>query len=290
MTVAEAMADVLDVAIGRIGVEKMRASQFVETAVVWLDDERVAFVKYGDAPAGFFAGEAAGLRAIARALDGAARVSAAEVIASSERMLALRYVEPVRAREAGDDDVAFGRALAQMHRAEDPHGYGFPCATFCGATPLVNSWNGLWVSFFQLHRWAPMIEALRARGVERAALQPFIDALPRIARMIADAPPDAGALVHGDLWSGNVLASKRGPVLVDPAAVYAHREMELGMATLFGGLSERAFESYCDAWPLQAGWERRIAIYRAWHLLNHALLFGGDSLAQAWRTLADAIR
>jgi fructosamine-3-kinase len=51
--------------------------------------------------------------------------------------------------------------------------------------------------------------------------------------------------------------------------------MEFGMTTLFGGLSERAFAAYEEAWPLPAGWRERNPLYQLYHLLNHAVLFGG---------------
>jgi fructosamine-3-kinase len=95
-----------------------------------------------------------------------------------------------------------------------------------------------------------------------------------------DAPP---SLIHGDLWSGNVLFTSRGPALVDPSCAYADREMEFGMTTLFGGLSERAFSAYEEAWPLPAGWRERNPLYQIYHLLNHAVLFGGHYANEARR-------
>jgi fructosamine-3-kinase len=93
-----------------------------------------------------------------------------------------------------------------------------------------------------------------------------------------DAPP---ALIHGDLWSGNVLATTRGPALVDPACAYADREMEFGISTLFGGLSARAMAAYEEAWPLPPGWRERNGLYQLYHLLNHALIFGGHYTGEA---------
>jgi fructosamine-3-kinase len=57
--------------------------------------------------------------------------------------------------------------------------------------------------------------------------------------------------------------------------------MEFGITTLFGGLSPRAWAAYLEAWPLAAGWRERNPLYQLYHLLNHALLFGGGYLAQA---------
>ena len=83
------------------------------------------------------------------------------------------------------------------------------------------------------------------------------------------------SLIHGDLWSGNVLHTVRGPALVDPACAYADREMEFGITTLFGGFSDRFFAAYEEAWPLPGGWRERNPLYQLYHLLNHFLIFGG---------------
>ena len=89
------------------------------------------------------------------------------------------------------------------------------------------------------------------------------------------------ALIHGDLWSGNVLATARGPALVDPACAACDREMELGITTLFGGFSERFFDAYEEALPLPGGWRDRNPLYQLYHLLNHHLIFGGHYGRQA---------
>ena len=85
----------------------------------------------------------------------------------------------------------------------------------------------------------------------------------------------APSLIHGDLWSGNVLHTARGPALVDPACAYADREMEFGITTLFGGFDDRFFAAYEEAWPLPGGWRERNPLYQLYHLLNHFLIFGG---------------
>ena len=91
------------------------------------------------------------------------------------------------------------------------------------------------------------------------------------------------SLIHGDLWSGNVLVTARGPALVDPACAYADREMEFGISTLFGGLTARAMAAYEEAWPLPADWRERSGLYQLYHLLNHAVIFGGHYAQQAAR-------
>jgi fructosamine-3-kinase len=90
-------------------------------------------------------------------------------------------------------------------------------------------------------------------------------------------PEEPPARVHGDLWSGNVLAGADGrPWLIDPAAHGAHRELDLSMLDLFGSVPDRTRAAYEEVWPLGEGFEERVALWQLQPLLVHAILFGGS--------------
>ena len=89
-------------------------------------------------------------------------------------------------------------------------------------------------------------------------------------------PPEPPARLHGDLWSGNVLAGRDGrPRVVDPAAYGGHREVDLAMLRLFGSPGPRFLAAYEEVAPLAPGHEERVALYQLFPLLVHAVLFGG---------------
>lgn len=103
--------------------------------------------------------------------------------------------------------------------------------------------------------------------------------LRAVAAAAGDEPP---ALIHGDLWPGNVHVTAAGaPALVDPAAYFGHREAEFGMMLLFGGFGPEVFAAYEEAFPLPAGWRERAPLYTLYHVLNHFNLFGGGYALEA---------
>lgn len=236
----------------------------------------VAKLYSGREAGGMLAAEALGLRAL-RAADGGLVVPEVLGVAETEpAYLLMSYLAP--AARARDFEERLGRGLAALHRTSGP-GFGFEADNFCGATPQPNPWSERWVEFYARHRLGFQVEraarAGRLASEPRRRLERFIEALP--ARI--DEPPEGPALIHGDLWSGNVVVNEAGaPGLVDPAAYFAHREAELGMMTLFGGFSERVFAAYDEAFPLEPGWRERNAIYQLYHLLNHLNLFGSGYL------------
>ena len=105
--------------------------------------------------------------------------------------------------------------------------------------------------------------------------------LERLCRELdAICPDEKPTLIHGDLWSGNVMVNDDGfPVVVDPAVCFAHREMDLAMADLFGGFSMTFYQAYEMTFPLETGFEQRKSIYQLYYLLVHVNLFGGSYIS-----------
>ncbi|MFN3201925.1 MAG: fructosamine kinase family protein [Bradymonadia bacterium] len=245
------------------------------------------FVKWHpNGPADLFEREALGLRAMAQAVaSSGAELVIPEVIAVGRRpgFLVLEHL-PLAPRRHGFDE-RLGAGLAAMHRA--PHQqcsghYGFSADTYCGTTLQVNVWQSCWSDLYREQRLAPLIEGAGQQGhlsvADGQVLRRVLDRLPEL--LAAD--PEPPALIHGDLWSGNLhTGPEGGPALIDPAAYYAHREAELGMMVLFGGFSQRVFQAYAASWPLSAGWQERLPLYTLYHVLNHCVLFGGSYGAQA---------
>ena len=230
------------------------------------------------APAGYFAVEAAGLRWLAEA-GGASVVQPLEV---GEDGLVLPYVRQSPPTTATAEE--FGRALAATHLAGATH-HGCPPDRWEGGgwiatSPLPHADQPLaWGEFYADLRLQPFTSALDRRG--RRAVDTLCDRL-RAGDQSLTGPPEPAARLHGDLWSGNVLWTADGVVLVDPAAHGGHRETDLAMLALFGlPHLDRVVAAYDEAWPLAEGWRDRVGLHQLHPLLVHAALFGGGYAARA---------
>lgn len=252
----------------------------------------MTFVKADPAaPAGFFEVEAAGLAWLAEAERlGGARVARVR----SVRPGRLELDRVTSARPTVQAARAFGAALATTHRCGapwfgcPPAGWGGP--GWIGRAPLAWTARPLaWGPFFARHRLAPYLRTARDAGAVDAAGVATLEAVcarleAEDADLVGD-PAEPAARLHGDLWSGNVLWSPDGAVLVDPAAHGGSRETDLAMLALFGlPHLDVVLDAYDEAWPLAAGWRERVGLHQLFPLLVHAALFGPGYGAQAVAT------
>ena len=120
-----------------------------------------------------------------------------------------------------------------------------------------------------------MTELAARCGLER----PVGEVVERLSELL---PPEPAALVHGDLWWGNVLYGADGRSwLIDPSVHGGHPEEDLAMLALFGAVPDRVLAAYLETRPLADGWERRVPLFQLYPLLVHTVLFGGTYRHQA---------
>lgn len=160
-------------------------------------------------------------------------------------------------------EVELGRTLAELHL--------WPHVTWGGGSSSIGACRvtaaeGEDAPTFYGHRLA---ELARTAHLERAVL-PVVDRLPELL------PPEAPALLHGDLWWGNVLWGADGRAwVIDPSVHGCHPEEDLAMLALFGPVPDRLLSAYDEVRPLADGWRDRQPLFQLVPLLVHAVLFGG---------------
>ncbi|BBZ31014.1 fructosamine kinase [Mycolicibacterium madagascariense] len=250
------------------------------------------FVKRrSSAPEGFFACEAAGLRWLAAADGGVACVRVLGYDATTLTLQRLVTVPPDR-RCAND----FGRRLARTHDAgarafgAAPDGWTGP--GFFGPLnhplPMALSEHVRWGEFYAEDRLEPMAE-LAGRALDAETRRGLDEVIARCRAGAYDGG-DTPARLHGDLWSGNVMWTPEGVVLIDPAAHGGNRETDLAMLALFGCPHyEAVLAGYQEIHPVRPGWRERIGLHQLHPLLAHVVLFGASYRGAASSAVAAAL-
>jgi protein-ribulosamine 3-kinase len=185
--------------------------------------------------------------------------------------LMIDFVDEAAAKENYWEDL--GQKLAQMH-AVSYTAFGLHFNNYLGAIPQNNEYLNNGINFYIQKRLAPQVAlALKNNKLDSKTARALEALYPQLHQIL---PKEAPALLHGDLWSGNLMVDSQGSaILVDPSAYYGLREAEIAFSTLFGGFDAVFYEAYHEANPLQNGFKKRIDIYNLYPLLVHLNLFGG---------------
>ncbi len=183
---------------------------------------------------------------------------------------------------SGTDQSLLGKGLAILHQnsalKNRDRKYGCGSNGFIGSNTQPSGWRTNWGEcFFELRLFPQLLQA-KLWGLE---IKSFVKKKDVLIAYLNDHSP-LPSLVHGDLWSGNAFVQNDGKgVILDPAAWWADREVDIAMTKMFGGYSSEFYRSYEKIWPLEKSMHKRINIYNLYHLLNHANLFGGSYKRQA---------
>jgi len=235
-----------------------------------------------DATRADFEMEAVGLRWLGEA-EGI-RVPEVRGVGGDPGWITLERIGVGRLSDAGAE--ALGRGLAGMHAlgagafgSLPPDAPDGVLRVGLAEIDLAESAN--WPALYAEQMLAPLARRAEEAGGLSAGDRRVVETVcERIDGLCGAAEPPAR--LHGDLWSGNVLAGTDGHAwLIDPAAYGGHREMDLAMLRLFGSPSERIFEAYEEAAPLAEGHKERVELCQLMPLLVHALIFGGSYGASA---------
>ncbi len=199
------------------------------------------------------------------------------------------------ARPTSNTAADFGAALATTHAAGAATWGAPPDAyhgsNFIGRQPLSCDPAASFGIFYAEQRVLPYLRRARDRGHVDGATTELVERA--CERILAGDFDDAEqpARIHGDLWSGNVMWTPGGVVLIDPAAHGGHRETDLAMLGLFGAPQlEAILAAYHHAWPLLDGWRDRVPLHQlhplAVHAASHGSAYAAPLAAAARATLA----
>ncbi|WP_114952547.1 fructosamine kinase family protein [Sphingosinicella terrae] len=250
------------------GLERLAGGDLSEVLLIRRPDGHLSVAKGGPA----VGTEASMLRALR---DAGARVPTVE--GEHSGVLLLEHV-------AGDGLFTprawadMGEQLARLHavRGDD---YGWPVNYALGTVQLDNRPRSDWPGFWGEQRLAAVAAMLDRPWRERVGR-----VVSGLDRSLPQRPPPS--LLHGDLWSGNIIV-REGTLaaFLDPACYHGDAEVDLAMLTLFDAPPDSFWEAYG---PLEPDWPARRPVYQLFPALVHLRLFG-DGYAKLTDRLLGAL-
>ncbi len=216
--------------------------------------------------------EKEGLLLLQEALKDNPYLKIPKIFNADEKTLKIEKIDSYQSSKELSRDLGMG--LGILHKkAYDS--YGLDNDNYIGLNPQKNILSKNWGEFFINYRLLSQVELIRDQNIKkefRSILQNSRKKLESFLNENCGHP----SLLHGDLWSGNVLYSKKSVYLIDPAVYYGDREADIAMTQMFGGFSKEFYESYSEIYSLSKLYGEKKIIYNLYHYLNHYNLFGGS--------------
>ncbi len=218
--------------------------------------------------------EADGLIILQKALQDNIYISIPDFSLVSDNELHVQYINEVQPTK--EYFMRLGKGLALMHQKHYKY-YGYDKDNYIGPNPQKNAFLKEWGSFFIEFRLTYQISLIKNSDVQKS----FSSVLQNNKNKLQDFLNEHTvhpSLVHGDLWSGNVLYGAEKVWLIDPAVYFADREVDIAMSEMFGGFSSYFHESYEKEYPKSKAYQIKKVVYNLYHYLNHYNLFGSGYL------------
>ena len=199
-------------------------------------------------------------------------VNTPKVLGFSKNCLLLEWIET---SHSSNHQAEIGKVLANLHKRTNQY-FGLDYDNTIGEMPQYNAINQSvtsWSYFFWKYRLLFQIKyALKNKLISHKEFTKLLLIKSKLKNLLSNSIKPS--LLHGDLWSGNIICGINEPVFIDTSCYYGHSEADLALTYMFGGFSNDFYTSYEVQNPLQSGFEKRKPIYMLYHYLNHLNIFG----------------
>jgi len=226
------------------------------------------FAKYQDIENNNLINQASELSLLSDSID------TPKVLGFSKNCLLLEWIET---SHSINHQAEIGKVLANLHKCTNQY-FGFDYDNTIGEMPQYNAVNQSitsWSFFFWEYRLLFQIKfALKNKLISHKEYKKLLLIKTKLEKLLSSSIKPS--LLHGDLWSGNVICGINGPIFIDTSCYYGHSEADLALTYMFGGFSNDFYRSYEVYNPLQSGSEQRKPIYMLYHYLNHLNIFGSS--------------
>ncbi len=207
-----------------------------------------------------------------------------EVIHADDTTLIMEWVDGDHLTAAAEENC--GSLIAALHDVSGSN-YGYGGSTLNGRVLLESPWTGSWVAFFAEYRLHFSLRlADTTRRLPPELTYDVMAVLDRIDALLRE--PDRPSLLHGDLWTANVLSlDDRVTAFIDPSTCYGDPELELAYVDAWRSFGPGFWKAYTDRRPLDDGYrDVRRHVYALYPLLMHVYYFGDRFLPKLAETLA----
>ena len=194
----------------------------------------------------------------------------------SDSHLLMEYIEEKR-QSKYTEEIAAAKILSDLHTVtNDSKMYGYYYDTTIGPFSQKNEQTQYnWTLFLGQMRILPMAKICYDKGHISKNVMDSLEDLCRDMYKRIDMSKITPSLLHGDVWSGNILFNRSGATLIDPAISFGDKEMELAFILMFNTFGETFFDNYRKVHRLSDDfYDVKVPLYQIYPTLVHVALYG----------------
>ena len=209
-------------------------------------------------------------------------IAVPKVFDVSQTYLLMEYIESTKQAKCAQE-IAAAKVISDMHSVtNDARMYGYYYDTTIASFTQKNEQTQYnWALFLGQMRIMPMAKICYDKGDISKETVGRLDLLCRELYRRIDLASIEPSLLHGDLWSGNILFNINGATLLDPALSFGDKEMDLAYILMFDTFGDTFFESYQEVHTISDDfYEVKVPLYQIYPLLVHVALYGGAYVKQ----------
>lgn len=209
-------------------------------------------------------------------------IAVPKVFDVSQTHLLMEYIESTKQAKCAQE-IAAAKVLSDLHTVtNDARMYGYYYDTTIASFTQKNEQTQYnWTLFLGQMRIIPMAKICYDKGYISKETVGRLEMLCRELYKRIDLCAIVPSLLHGDLWSGNILFNMNGATLLDPALSFGDKEMDLAYILMFDTFGDTFFESYQEVHTLSDDfYEVKVPLYQVYPLLVHVALYGGVYVKQ----------
>jgi len=210
------------------------------------------------------------------------KIAVPNVYDVSKTHLLMEYIESTKLAKCAQE-IAAAKVLSNLHTvSNDARMYGYYYDTTIGPFSQKNEQTQYnWTLFLGQMRIMPMARICYDKGLITKQTVERLELLCRDMYKRIDMAQITPSLLHGDLWSGNILFNINRATLIDPALSFGDKEMDLAYILMFNTFGDTFFDSYTEVHPLSEDfYEVKVPLYQIYPLLVHVALYGGSYIRE----------
>lgn len=205
----------------------------------------------------------------------------------SSDLLIIDFIENNNIKNENYQEI-LANAILKLHLIKN-NKYGFDFDAQIGGLRQSNEYDANWVNFFREKRLNMIFEIINKTDPMPSLINKKIEKLLKSLENFLPSNPSIN-LLHGDLWSGNILFHNGDLVgLIDPGIYFAHNELEISYLTWFNYVDKKFLDYYSNIIKIDKYFFKYEPIYQLYFSLLNIYLWDRNHYIKDAKNLLEKI-